>query len=154
MDAGECTVAKPTQSRHEAASSVVACAVEEMSKSARIRFFLAPAIALCACLGLCSCGTFSSYVSDHWPTWAGGMPADVPPRPGAPGYQEFISHQEAKDEAAAASAANAKPGAAPAVTTSTAPPAATPNVKTGNAQPAPPAMQPVNDQSAVQGGLY
>ncbi len=34
----------------------------------------------------------SGYVADHWPHWAGGMPADVPPRPGAPGYNEFIAH--------------------------------------------------------------
>jgi hypothetical protein len=39
-----------------------------------------------------SCSGFSGYVSDHWPHWAGGMPEDVPPRPGAPGYNEFISH--------------------------------------------------------------
>jgi hypothetical protein len=129
-----------------------------MSKSARTRFYVAPAIALCAALALCGCSSFSSYVSDRWPTWAGGMPADIPPRPGAPGYQEFISHQEAKDEAAAATAAaaaNAKPGAAPAFTTVPAAPAATGAVSPGNARSIPPsAAQRVNDQATVQGGLY
>jgi len=42
--------------------------------------------------GLASCSSFSGYVADHWPHWAGGMPADVPPRPGAPGYTDFIAH--------------------------------------------------------------
>ena len=129
-----------------------------MSKGASIRLLVAPVIALCAVLTLCGCSSFSSYVADRWPTWAGGMPADVPPRPGAPGYQEFISHQEAKDEAAAATAAaaaNAKPGAAPAITTVPVPPAATGTVSTGNAQLMPSsAVQRVNDQAAVQGGLY
>jgi len=55
--------------------------------------------AIMLCLGpvLGSCGGasengFSAYVADHWPHWAGGMPADVPPRPGDPGYAEFIAH--------------------------------------------------------------
>ena len=45
---------------------------------------------------------FSAYVADHWPHWAGGMPGDVPPRPGAPGYDEFIAHGQADQDAAAA----------------------------------------------------
>jgi hypothetical protein len=51
-------------------------------------------------LNLASCGGF---VADHWPHWAGGMPADVPPRPGAPGYADFIAHgnpEQAKPEQA------------------------------------------------------
>jgi hypothetical protein len=48
-------------------------------------------------LNLASCGGF---VADHWPHWAGGMPADVPPRPGAPGYADFIAHGQAKAEQA------------------------------------------------------
>ena len=39
-----------------------------------------------------SCSQFSAYIADHWPHWAGGMPSDVPPRPGAPGYDQFIAH--------------------------------------------------------------
>jgi hypothetical protein len=43
-------------------------------------------------LNLASCGGF---VADHWPHWAGGLPDDVPPRPGAPGYSEFVAHGQA-----------------------------------------------------------
>ena len=53
--------------------------------------------ALCVCLTLGACGSFSGFVADTWPTWAGGMPKDVPPRPGAPGYEEFIAHQQRQD---------------------------------------------------------
>jgi hypothetical protein len=48
-------------------------------------------------LNLTSCGGF---VADHWPHWAGGLPDGVPPRPGAPGYAEFIAHGQARPEAA------------------------------------------------------
>jgi hypothetical protein len=55
-------------------------------------------------LGSCGGGAgpegFSAYVADHWPHWAGGMPDDVPPRPGAPGYNDFISHGGANQGAA------------------------------------------------------
>jgi len=46
-------------------------------------------------LNLAGCGGF---VADHWPHWAGGMPADVPPRPGSPGYAEFIAHGQPTPE--------------------------------------------------------
>ena len=42
-----------------------------------------------------SCSGFAGSVADNWPRWAGGMPSDVPPRPGAPGYNEFIAHGQA-----------------------------------------------------------
>jgi hypothetical protein len=52
------------------------------------------AVAILLTLGpmLGSCSGFAGTVADNWPRWAGGMPADVPPRPGAPGYNEFIAH--------------------------------------------------------------
>jgi hypothetical protein len=128
----------------------------------RMTRFFAPTLALLVCLALGACSSFSGFVADSWPTWAGGMPKDVPPRPGAPGYEEFISHQQARDEAAAAAAATAAAGApagaqpgvaaAPVATpvAATAPPAA------GNAdrQPLPPAYRRTDDQGVVQGGLY
>jgi hypothetical protein len=54
-------------------------------------------IAILLTLGpmLGSCSGFAGSVADNWPHWAGGMPADVPPRPGAPGYNEFIAHGQA-----------------------------------------------------------
>jgi hypothetical protein len=65
---------------------------------------LAPALASC---GGGSESGISAYVADHWPRWAGGMPDDVPPRPGAPGYNEFISHGGANQDAARAANAPA-----------------------------------------------
>jgi hypothetical protein len=106
-------------------------------------------------LALSSCSSFSGYVSDHWPTWAGGMPTDVPPRPGAPGYEEFISHQQARDPAVPAPAvsqaasADAGPQTPPPATPVTAP--LPPNA---NAQVMPAIDRPPSDQAAVQGGLY
>jgi len=105
--------------------------------------FVAPTIALLVCLALGSCASFSNAVSDHWPTWAGGMPKDVPPRPGAPGYEEFLAQQQGKDAT--------PPAAAPAAgaATLTAPPAGN-----ANAAAAPSGQRPPNDQAAMQGGLY
>lgn len=118
-----------------------------LSRCAR---FAAPGLMLCVGLALGGCGTFAGAVSDHWPTWAGGMPNDVPPRPGAPGYAEFISHQQAKDEAAAAG----KPAAAPAMVTAPAGAATAPDVAAGTPQAMPPSARRVDDQGVVQGGLY
>lgn len=106
-----------------------------------IKRFLAPTAVLGLGLLLGSCSSFSASVADHWPQWAGGMPDDVPPRPGAPGYAEFIAHNGAVKDA-------------------TAPAAAAPAAAKANVQPAPAANPPVNenrpanDQNAVQGGLY
>src|SRR5271167_4342785 len=69
---------------------------------------VAPMAVLCLGLMLGSCSSFSGYVADHWPRWAGGMPDDVPPRPGAPGYEEFIAHQPAKSDATTPAAAAEK----------------------------------------------
>ena len=66
-------------------------------------------MALGGCLWLGACTPFAGAVSDAWPTWAGGMPKDVPPRPGAPGYEEFMAHQQHQDVAP-----NAAPNTAPA----------------------------------------
>ena len=69
-----------------------------------VKRLIAAAIVLCLGSALGSCGGasengFSSFVADHWPHWAGGMPADVPPRPGEPGYAEFIAHGQADQNA-------------------------------------------------------
>lgn len=94
--------------------------------------FLTPTMLLGLGLTLGSCGSMAGTVADHWPHWAGGMPNDVPPRPGAPGYNEFIAHQRATSEAATPAAAAEKT----------------------QAQAAPPGNPPPNDQAAAQGGLY
>jgi hypothetical protein len=77
----------------------------------------------------------ASFTSDHWPHWAGGLPQGAPPRPGAPGYDEYIAHQQA-------STAPAKPAAA----------ASPPVAQAASAAPA--AEPPADDAAAVAGGLY
>jgi hypothetical protein len=55
--------------------------------------------ALVTC-GLGGCGTINGYLaaglSDVIPKWAGGLPADAPPRPGTAKYDEFMREQEEK----------------------------------------------------------
>jgi hypothetical protein len=136
-----------------------------------VRRLIAAAVVVCAGAVLGSCGGvsedgFSAYVADHWPHWAGGMPSDVPPRPGAPGYNQFIAHGQA-DQDVLPPAAGANAAAVPVKPVfQTAPPAAA----ASGEQPAPaapiqPAAQdasaaPVAPQSAsenpsvVRGGLY
>jgi hypothetical protein len=56
-------------------------------------------VAIEAC-GLAGCGTInerlSAGVSDVIPAWAGGMPADAPPRPGTAKYDEYMKERERK----------------------------------------------------------
>lgn len=101
-------------------------------------------------LQLASCGGF---VADHWPHWAGGMPADVPPRPGAPGYAEFVAHGQAVPEAKQPPAAAAQGAVQPVAATeapaaTSAPPAAAP------IRAAAPDSDVTQDSSVVNGGLY
>jgi hypothetical protein len=151
-----------------------------------VKRIIMAATALGLALGLSSCGGasesgFSGYVADHWPHWAGGMPDDVPPRPGAPGYDAFIAHGQASQDAIkpAAGGANAAAPvtpvfqatpptraasaaqAAPAVPdTQAAPdPQTVPDAQAApDAQPVPDAQvapQPgADDPSVVKGGLY
>src|SRR6516165_1743747 len=110
--------------------------------------------ALCLCLGLGGCAPLAGAVSDAWPTWAGGEPKDVPPRPGAPGYDEFIAHQQQHQAAsttgavatsAPGSTAPGAPGANTAPAPVTAPPAAVP-ATTASRSPFPPAANSANTQ--------
>src|ERR1700691_4438866 len=57
-------------------------------------------VLICLSSVLGSCTSFGGFVSDHWPRWAGGIPSDLPPRPGAPGYDEFIAHRQAGNNSA------------------------------------------------------
>jgi hypothetical protein len=78
------------------------------------RLFALIGLALLAC-GLGGCGTINANlaagISDTLPNWAGGLPADAPPRPGSAKYEEFMKERERKrleapppkDEAASAS---------------------------------------------------
>jgi hypothetical protein len=106
-------------------------------------------------LNLASCG---SFVADHWPHWAGGMPADVPPRPGTPGYEEFIAHGQSKTDAKPDP--KQEPTAAAAAVQSGAPQAPVAPVPAAPVSPAPPAAAAapaadvLQDSSVVNGGLY
>jgi hypothetical protein len=68
-----------------------------MSASFRLPSLIALAFAAC---GLSSCGTINGYLasgmSDYLPQWAGGLPADAPPRPGTAKYEEFMREREKK----------------------------------------------------------
>jgi hypothetical protein len=105
-------------------------------------------------LHLASCGGF---VADHWPHWAGGMPADVPPRPGAPGYSEFIAHGQAapetKQQPAAAAQGAVQPVAATEAPAASAPAAAS-AAPTRPIRAAAPDSDVTKDSSVVNGGLY
>lgn len=91
----------------------------------------APTLGLLIGLALGACAPFAATVSDHWPTWAGGMPKDVPPRPGSPGYDEFLIHQQGKDVTPTAAAGG-----------------------NTNTQAVPSGIGTPNNQGSMQGGLY
>ena len=58
---------------------------------------IALAVALPACV-LGGCGTINEKLAygmgDYIPQWAGGLPADAPPRPGTAKYDEFMKERE------------------------------------------------------------
>lgn len=130
-----------------------------------IRRLAAAALVLGGASVLGACSPFSGSVAEMWPHWAGGEPAGLPPRPGEPGYQQFIAHGEPSQNPPAA------PGAAqqvPAGTTAAIaeqkspaqeqkPPAyAEPRgQERSNAGPLPgQGEQPASDSGVVRGGLY
>jgi hypothetical protein len=56
-------------------------------------------IALCILLPLTAgCSSISDFMADAMPQWAGGMPADAPPRPSDPRYEEYERALQAKVE--------------------------------------------------------
>ena len=86
-------------------------------------------------LSLGSCAPVAGFTADHWPHWAGGMPDGIPPRPGTPGYDDYVAHRQAET-------APAKPAAASATANAPAAPAA--------------AVEPQSDDDrpVTRGGLY
>jgi hypothetical protein len=58
---------------------------------------IALAVALPACV-LGGCGTINEKLAygmgEYIPQWAGGLPADAPPRPGTAKYDEFMKERE------------------------------------------------------------
>jgi hypothetical protein len=102
-------------------------------------------------LNLAGCG---SFVADHWPHWAGGLPADAPPRPGTPGYAEFVAHGQSNPDP------KQEPAPTPAAVQSGAQQAPLAPAPAAPASPAPPvpaaapAADQLQDSSVVKGGLY
>lgn len=79
------------------------------------------AIALAVTLASCAlggCGSINEKLaagmSDAIPQWAGGMPADAPPRPGTAKYDEFMQERERKRLLPVAERDQATPDAPPA----------------------------------------
>lgn len=74
--------------------------------------------------GLSGCGTvnekFSAATGDYIPQWAGGLPADAPPRPGTPQYDAWMKERERKRLLPAADRDKEQP-AQPGATGSTSP---------------------------------
>lgn len=64
--------------------------------------------------GLCGCGTVNEKLSagmgDYVPQWAGGLPADAPPRPGTPQYDAWMKERERKRLQPAATREESKTG--------------------------------------------
>ncbi|WP_209311884.1 hypothetical protein [Bradyrhizobium frederickii] len=67
--------------------------------SMRTRPLSIAAVALLAS-SLAGCGTVNEKLSagmgDYVPQWAGGLPADAPPRPGTPQYDAYMKERERK----------------------------------------------------------
>jgi hypothetical protein len=95
-------------------------------------------------LGLAACANVSGYVSDYYPHWAGGEPHDIPPRPGAPGYDNFISHKGADSDASREAFEQAKAARQ-------ANPQGTPQASTA---PAAASAPPADNDAVSRGGLY
>jgi hypothetical protein len=124
----------------------------------KLKRFAAAALLFGAALVLGACG---GTVADMWPHWAGGEPAGLPPRPGQPGYEEFIAHGQPSQNAAVAPApAQQAPGgttAAIAEQKSAVPPpgrAAPRAEENSEAEPAEAVEHPASDTGVVRGGLY
>ena len=66
----------------------------------RARHIAAIVAAALAGLGLTGCSSINEKLaagmSDSLPAWAGGMPADAPPRPGTAKYDEYMKERERK----------------------------------------------------------
>jgi hypothetical protein len=66
----------------------------------RARHILTIVAILIAGFALSGCASINSKLADglgeYIPQWAGGLPADAPPRPGTAKYEEFMRERERK----------------------------------------------------------
>ena len=105
-------------------------------------------------LNLAGCGGF---VADHWPRWAGGLPADAPPRPGTPGYADFVAHGQAKPEVQAERVSTTgaqQPTVSPPTASAPVVAGQLPQTPAARIRAAEPADDSLEDTSVTKGGLY
>jgi hypothetical protein len=135
------------QSRHEN-QPILLCSGDDPAGGMILKRHALALLVLGCGLLLAACSNFAGTVSDAWPHWAGGEPAGTPPRPGSPGYQEFVAHRQAATGADQQQPPSATGTTAPqpAPTAAATPPARAPN------QPLPQA--PAQDTAVARGGLY
>src|SRR6478752_95521 len=78
---------------------LISLATPAMLSTHPLRLAVLSALALLACC-LSACGTINEKLADglgdYVPQWAGGLPADAPPRPGTVKYDEFMRERERK----------------------------------------------------------
>lgn len=130
----------------------------------RVRRLVAAAFAACLGLMLGSCSAFPDFVADHWPHFAGGEPNGLPPRPGDPGYAQFIAHGQPSESANSVAGSVPAPASGRSAAIAQQKPAAAAQGPNAFAGPAPqdgrpdprlaPAADRPGDSSAVAGGLY
>ncbi len=73
-----------------------------MPTSHRSRRFVLLLTTLAAASCLSGCASSGANMGDLIPQWAGGEPADVPPRPGSPKYDAFMKERERRRQMPAA----------------------------------------------------
>jgi hypothetical protein len=75
--------------------------VAAMPVARRVPAFVCLVLLSC---GLSGCGSISSFMAggmaDLIPAWAGGLPADAPPRPGSPEYEAYAKRHEQQQSGA------------------------------------------------------
>jgi hypothetical protein len=68
----------------------------------KFRLVLLPLIATAMASCLSGCASTGPNMGDLIPQWAGGLPADAPPRPGTPQYDAFMKERERRRQMPAA----------------------------------------------------
>jgi len=69
----------------------------------RVAALLATAAFACSLAGCASINEkIASGMGEYIPQWAGGLPADAPPRPGTAKYDEFMKERDRKRQQPAA----------------------------------------------------
>jgi len=76
----------------------IMCEVLKMPiRTRQVAVLLSLVVAACSLGGCAAINTkLADSVGDYVPQWAGGLPADAPPRPGTAKYEEFMREREKK----------------------------------------------------------